>query len=134
MRYGAAISIIACVALTSCASVYAAVVNEYVRAEPSVQLGMNATQVAAILEPTQQGLANSERKRPERYMKDNVAVEIVYYRSGWNSDGITTDDEFTPYLFNDGKLVGIGWQVLGGPKSQGQAPANVRVTNTTIIY
>lgn len=127
------ISAIACVFLASCASTYETVVNEYVRAEPTVQLGMNSAQVTAILEPTQKGLTNSERKRPERYDKNGVAVEILYFRSGWNSDGITTDDEFTPYVFNDSKLVGIGWQTLGGPKSQGQAPANVRVS-TTVVY
>ena len=52
------------------------------------------------------------------------------------ADGLTTDDEFTPYIFNNGKLVGIGWQVLGGPKSQGQATSDIYIQNrnTTIVY
>jgi hypothetical protein len=45
--------------------------------------------------------------------------------------GFVTDDEFTPYIFNDGKLVAVGWQTLGGIKSQGQARSNN--TNTTIV-
>ncbi len=51
-------------------------------------------------------------------MNDDVLVEIYYMRTGWVSDGITTDDEFTPFIFNNGQLVGIGWASLGGPKSQ----------------
>jgi len=50
-----------------------------------------------------------------------VLVEIYFMRSGWQPDGLTTDDEFTPYIFHDGKLVGIGWSMIGGSKSQGQA-------------
>ncbi|MCH2386777.1 MAG: hypothetical protein MK240_01115 [Opitutales bacterium] len=34
-------------------------------------------------------------------------------------DHLTTDDEFTPYIFTDSVLTGIGWAVLGGPKSRG---------------
>jgi hypothetical protein len=51
-------------------------------------------------------------KQPDRYVKDGVNVEIIYFRSGWQSDGLTTDDEFTPYLFNDGKLVAISTATL----------------------
>jgi len=36
-------------------------------------------------------------------------------RSARQPDGLTTDDELTPYIFNDERLVGIEWQVLGGP-------------------
>jgi hypothetical protein len=57
-------------------------------------------------------------------------------RSARQPDGLTTDDEFTPYIFNDGRLVGIGWQVLGGPKTQGQATSDTYIqnTNTTIVH
>ncbi len=44
--------------------------------------------------------------------------------------GFVTDDEFTPYIFNDGKLVAVGWQTLGGIKSQGQA----KDVTTVIVY
>jgi hypothetical protein len=62
------------------------------------------------------------------YKKEGILVDILYFRSGWNSDGLTTDDEFTPYIFNDGKLVAVGWQFIGGKKSQGQS------SDTIIIY
>ena len=72
----------------------------------------------------------------DKYMKEGIAVEIIYFRSGWNSDGLTTDDEFTPYIFNDDKLVAIGWQVLGGAKTQGQARDSIYYDNSssTIVY
>jgi len=37
-------------------------------------------------------------------------------------DGMKTDDEFTPYLFIDGRLVGVGWAIVGGPRTKGQGP------------
>ena len=73
-------------------------------------------QVLAILEPTQRRLSNSDRKYPEKYFKYGVLVEIYYFRSGWQDDRLNTDDEYTPYVFNDGKLVAIGWEALGGPR------------------
>ena len=119
-----------------CATTWEMTVNEYVAAAPRVDLGMTKQQVLEILAPTQRRLRNIEIKHPDRYIKDRVNVEILYFRSGWQSDGLTTDDEFTPYLFNDGKLVAIGWATLGGPKSQGQASpkTNISIQNSTIIY
>lgn len=66
---------------------------------------------------------------------ESINVEIFYMRTGRQADGITTDDEFTPYIFNDGKLAGIGWSLIGGPKSQGQATSDTYInTTTTIVY
>ncbi|MEA1884020.1 MAG: DUF3192 domain-containing protein [Thermotogota bacterium] len=97
---------------------------------------MSKQQVLEILAPTQRRLTNTEIKHPDRYIKDGVNVEILYFRSGWQPDGLTTDDEFTPYLFNNGKLVAIGWVTLGGPKSQGRATSttNISIQNSTIVY
>lgn len=89
-------------------------------AATKVQLGDAKDKVLAILEPTQSALAASQRKRYEEYDKDKVRVEVYYFRSSQQPDGITTDDEFTPYIFHDGKLVAIGWTTLGGPKTQAQ--------------
>lgn len=122
-------------ALTGCAaSPYQLTVDDYIRAAPAVSLGMTKNQVINILQPSQQRLSNTEIKHPDMYKKDGVLVEILYFRSGWQSDGLTTDDEFTPYLFNDGKLVSVGWATLGGAKSQGQASSTTNVHTTTIIY
>ena len=109
-------------------------VDEYVASAPKVSLGMSKEEVKEILKPSQQRLKNTEIKHSDIYDKEGVLVEILYFRSGWQDDGLTTDDEFTPYLFNDGELVAVGWAVLGGPKSQGQATSETKVYNNTWRY
>lgn len=111
---------------------------QYDQVEDRVNLGDSKEQVLSILMPTQESVPRNSRKKPDRYLKDGVNVEIYYMRTGRQADGITTDDEFTPYIFNDGKLVGIGWSLIGGPKSQGQATSDTYINttnqNTTIVY
>jgi len=101
-----------------------------------VKLGDSKEKVLSILLPTQKDLLKRASKRPDKYIKDGVRVEIYYMRSGRQPDGLTTDDEFTPYIFNDDVLVGIGWVSIGGPKTQGQTTptTNVNVQQKTIIY
>ena len=119
--------------LTGC-SPYQLTVDDYMKAAPSISLDMTKSEVIKILTPSQRRLKNTSIKQPDMYKKEGVLVEVLYFRSGWQSDGITTDDEFTPYVFNDGRLVAIGWAVLGGAKSQGQARSNTTIQNTTIVY
>ena len=111
-------------------------ISKYEAVADKVELGDSKEKVLAILLPTQQEVPKSSRKNPEKYIKGDVKVEIYYMRSARQPDGLTTDDEFVPYLFNNGKLVGIGWQVLGGPKTQGQTKSDTYISNTnqTIIY
>jgi len=110
-------------------------VNNYAVAAPKVELGMSKQEVTDILNPTQSLLKNTELRQPDRYIKDGVNVEILYYRSGWVSDGLDTDDEFTPYVFNNDKLVAIGWMTIGGPKNTSSSVPKVNVQNkTTVIY
>jgi len=117
--------------LSGCAgSPYQLTVDDYMAAYPKISLGMTKQEVARILTPSQIRLSSSEIKQPDMYKKEGVMVDILYFRSGWNSDGLTTDDEFTPYVFNDGKLVAVGWQFIGGAKSQGQS----RDSTTVIVY
>jgi len=54
-------------------------------------------------------------REPERYIDDDgVHVAIYYFRSRVRPGAPLTDDEdFTPYVFKEGKLVGIGWSALG---------------------
>ena len=99
-----------------------------------INLGDSKDKVLAILIPTQAGLSSRLKKPPEKYFKNDVVVEIYFMRSGRQPDGLTTDDEFTPYLFNDGKLVGIGWQVLGGATTQGQTSPVTNVQQNVIVY
>lgn len=100
---------------------YRLTVDDYMVAAPTIRLDMSKGEVVEIMQPSQFRLKNTDIKQPDLYRKDGVLVEILYFRSGWQNDGITTDDEFTPYLFNDGSLVAIGWATLGGPRSQGQS-------------
>ena len=95
-------------------------ISKYEAVADKVDLGDSKEKVLSILQPTQASLPKSTRKSPEKYIKDGVKVEIYYMRSARQPDGLTTDDEFVPYLFNNGKLVGIGWRVLGGPKTRGR--------------
>lgn len=109
-------------ALAACATMNTVdrAIDDFETAAAKVQLGDSKDKVLAILEPTQSALAAEQRKRHEEYDKDKVRVEVYYFRSSQQPDGITTDDEFTPYVFHDGKLVAIGWTTLGGPKTQAQ--------------
>jgi len=119
---------------TRATSPYQLTVDDYMQAAPRVSLDMTKSQVVTILQPSQRRLKNTEIKQPDMYKKDGVLVEILYFRSGWQSDGLTTDDEFTPYLFNNGNLVAIGWAVLGGARSQGQTTSQTNVNTTTVVH
>lgn len=125
------------ISLTGCVGMQIdSAISKYEAVADRVELGDSKENVLAILQSTQDGMSKSNRKNPEKYIKDGVKVEIYYMRSGRQPDGLTTDDEFVPYLFNDGKLVGVGWQVLGGPKTQGQATSSTYISNqnTTVVH
>jgi hypothetical protein len=125
------------VTLAGCAAItspYQLTIDDYMTAVPKISLGMSKSEVIELLQPTQARLKNTDIKQPDMYKKDGTLVEILYFRSGWQPDGLTTDDEFTPYLFNDGELVAVGWATLGGPKTQGQATPETNVHTTTIVH
>lgn len=94
---------------------------------PQIQLGESIEKVRGLLEPIQQQMRANARKPPDRFLKDGVEVYIYYARSGRQPDGLTTDDEFTPYVFQNGKLVAVGWATLGGPKTHGQATSDTYI-------
>lgn len=96
-------------------------INKYDAAANQIELGDSKDKVLSILEPTQSDLGKSYKKSPEKYLNDGKKIDIYFFRSAWQSDGLTTDDEFTPYTFVDGKLVAIGWAAIGGAKTQGQS-------------
>ena len=103
--------------LTGCAMlVIDPAIEKYGAVADQVELGDSKEKVLSLLLPTQEDLPKLYAKNPEKYInKEGVKVEIYFMRSQRQPDGFTTDDEFVPYLFNDGKLVGIGWLMLGGP-------------------
>ncbi len=108
-------------------------ISSYQREAVKVRLGDSKEKVLEVLIPTQKTLTARERKPPESYKKENDTVEIYYFRSGWSSDGLTTDDEFTPYVFTNGVLTSIGWTALGGEKTHGQVVPSTSIQQTTIV-
>ena len=104
-------------------------ISNYRQVSHQISLGDSRAEVVPILSAAMKDLGGEYRKGPESYIKDGIKVEIYYARTLRQADGLTTDDEFTPYVFNNGKLVGIGWTSLGGSSSQGQAQS----TTTVII-
>ena len=106
--------------LCGCSNAVSNAINRYHVVAPQIQLGMSKAEVLNILGPTQEGLSLRQTRGPEQYSKDGVHVEIHFFRSNVNYDKIVTDDEFTPYIFHDGKLAAIGWTAIVGPKTQAQ--------------
>ncbi len=130
----ASVALLALLTVSACAGFQIdSGIAKYNAVADRVQLGDSRNKVLSILNPTQKEMPQNSKKNPDKYIKNNVLVEIYYFRTGRQPDNLTTDDEFTPYLFNDGKLVAIGWQVLGGPKSVGQVIQPAPVTNV-IVY
>jgi len=129
------IAIVLSMSLVGCATMQIdSSVSRFRSEAAKVNLGDKKEDVLAVLLPTQKDLPSNAAKSAESFMKDKDIVEIYYFRSGRQPDGLTTDDEFTPYIFTNGVLTGIGWTVLGGTKSQGQViqpPAQIH--QTTIV-
>lgn len=113
--------------------------SQYKAVATEVELGDSKEEVLAKLMPSQEKLSGKSTKSPEAYLQDGDKIEIYYFRSGRQPDNLTTDDEFTPYIFTNGKLTGIGWTQIGGPKTHGQviqpAPVtNIQQNQKTTIY
>lgn len=102
-------------------------IDGYNQVKSQVKLGDSRQSVVALLEPLQINVRGDLKKDTDTYISDGKTVEIYYARSSISNDGLTTDDEFTPYIFHDDVLVGIGWAMLGGPKTQGQAVDNTYI-------
>lgn len=96
--------------LFSCTSPYQEQVNSYNSSKNKVNLGMSMNQTLTIL---------PYPEKTDSYLHDGKIRDIVYIRSGWISDSKLTDDELTPYIFEDKILIGIGWAMLGGAKTTG---------------
>lgn len=109
-------------------------ISQFNSVASDVSLGDKKSKVLEILGPTQEDLSDHARKRKDYFMSGPDIIEIYYFRSSRQPDGLTTDDEFTPYMFKNDVLVSIGWAALGGPKTHGQVvqPAPVVNENITI--
>lgn len=127
------ISILTIFVLTGCLPpkiVIEGAIDEYEKVADSVELGDSKQKFLSEIYFTQEKIDSKYRKRPEKFLKNNIKVEIYYIRSSIQPDGLTTDDEFIPYVFENNSLVAIGWASLGGPKTAGQAVSDTYITNT----
>ena len=104
-------------------------IEDYVDVRDKVQLGDSKGKFLEIIYPTQEKIGARYRKYPESFRAKGKTVEIFYIRSGRQPDNLTTDDEFTPYVFIDDQLEIIGWTALGGPGTTGKALQQVIVNN-----
>ena len=108
-----------CLLLTGCTSPLRQGVDYYHQVAPDVQIGMSKNEALAILQPAAEMMPADEQRPPERFVDDQGRLnEIYFFRSRIFYDYMLTDDEFTPYVFRDGTLTAIGWEALGGPKTQ----------------
>lgn len=107
-------------------------IRQYYEVAPQVQIGDSKQEVLSLLLPTQGELLPWEKKPAEAYKENGNAIDIYYFRIGWQADGLVTDDEFVPYLFTNGELTAIGWTFLGGPKTIGQVIQPPSVTNIEV--
>jgi len=101
--------------LQGCGTVDKAV-KEYYVLQDQIRIGDSKENVLSLLEPSQSRLSAAHTKPPQRFTRDGRLYDIYYVRSGQIPDGATTDDELTPYIFEDGILIEIGWDFLGGPE------------------
>jgi hypothetical protein len=94
---------------------------EYSQKKHMVELGDTINKALPILENMHRTVPANWLRSADQYYEGGKNYYIHYQRTGHTEDGVMTDDEFTPYVFADNKLVSIGWAVLGGPRSYGNA-------------
>lgn len=104
-----------------CVTQYAAL-NEYAKVQNQFVMGMSRNDFYTLAAPVIQNTTSDARRDSQFYVDEGRKFEIVYLRSGWISDGASTDDEYTPFIFVDDVPVAKGWKTLGG----------MRVTSTDI--
>ena len=85
-------------------------------AKQQVQLGMTRGEFNALMKPAFEATEKDQRRSVESFTEDSSTVDIVFVRSAWIRDGALTDDEYTPYVFRNGRLASYGWRSIGGMK------------------
>lgn len=61
--------------------------------------------------------------KTEALKYDNRVFEVLYYYTDiMHSDAMITEQELTPIVFENGKLIGFGWPFFNGIKRQDEIP------------
>jgi outer membrane murein-binding lipoprotein Lpp len=88
-------------------------VTAFDNAESKVHMGDLTSDVLAILEPTQiDAHAKKWETKHDSFNNNGTTIDIYYFRSSAPNNGLTAEDEYTPYVFKDGRLAGIGWGMI----------------------
>ena len=105
--------------LQGCAEGPYLALNTYDQQKHTVRLGDSINTALPALKSMQSSLTPIWLRPAEQYLKGGSRFYIHFQRTGWIEDHVLTDDEFTPYVFANDKLVAIGWTVLGGARTSG---------------
>lgn len=122
MRLSTLVATFAIVALVSACggtpqTPHSAAPEAHRKAATQVYIGMPISEFTMVMAETNAQTRPEAVRTPAAYTSNGVIYEIHYIRSGWVSDNMTTDDEYTPYLFQDATLIGYGWAAVGGKKT-----------------
>ena len=104
-----AILLMGCTTSPTAPEVYASVKDQ-------VRLGMSRASFNEVMRPVSDSTRSNWRRSDETFTENGSVVDIAFVRSSHVSDGVLTDDEYTPYVFRDGTLVAFGWRSIGGMK------------------
>jgi len=78
-----------------------------------LSVGMNKFDVLQIMGTQTVKSINNPYKVETSQGKDGSLYEVLFYHTDLKArDGIITDDELTPLVFKDNKLIGWGWAFL----------------------
>ena len=98
-------------------------VANYKAQAAKIKLGDSRDRVLELIEPTQFQLESNEIKAPVAMATQSESgadsmIVVHFFRSARhdydqpNAQGLPPDDDFTPYIFTDDVLTGIGWPTL----------------------
>ena len=89
---------------------------KYATVKNAVSLGMSKVQFDRIMQPVVDVTVDRAKRPDETYTENNSIMNIVFIRSGFVEGYGFTDDEYTPYVFRNDRLVAWGWRAIGGVK------------------
>jgi len=110
-------------------------ISEYHRIASTISVGDSQQDVLSKLSPIQQSIHSNYKRAADSFVLNDGSRAYIYYAlSNRVSDGRQTDDEYTPYVFINGKLVSVGWRALGGPKTTATTSAGTGDGNAAANY